>query len=141
MPSKINAKVTTFVDEGLRQYLLKVYNYMFGGLCITSLSAYLIANTSLLGLFFKLSPQGVVGLSGFGWLMFFAPFIMIFAFSWVLMKGSIAQVQGMFWGFSAVMGMSLTPILMAYTGASVARVFLITAATFGAISIYGYPTK
>lgn len=141
METKTKVQAQAYVDEGLRQYMLKVYNYMTGGLCITALMAYLVANTSLVRLFFSIGADGAASMSGFGWLCFFAPLIMVFAFGWVLNKGTLAQVQGMFWGFSAVMGLSLTPILMAYTGASVARVFLITAAMFGGMSLYGYTTK
>lgn len=140
METKVNAQARTYVDEGLRQYMLKVYNYMTGGLCLTALAAYLVANTSLIRLFFNVTPQGVT-MSGLGWLFLFAPLLMVFAFGWVLQRGTLQQVQAMFWGFSAVMGISLTPILMAYTGASVTRVFLITAAMFGGMSLYGYTTK
>ncbi len=140
METKVNAQARTYVDEGLRQYMLKVYNYMAGGLCLTALAAYLVANTSLIRLFFNVTPQGVT-MSGLGWLFLFAPLLMVFAFGWVLQRGTLQQVQAMFWGFSAVMGISLTPVLMAYTGASVARVFLITAAMFGGMSLYGYTTK
>lgn len=130
------------VDQGLRQYMMRVYNFMAGGLCITAIVAWLIANTSLIRLFFSVSPAGqVIGMSALGWLALFAPFIMIFAFSWVLVKGTPAQVQGTFWGFAAIMGASLAPIVLIYTGASVTRIFLISAAMFGGMSIYGYTTK
>lgn len=142
MDTKIKTEAQTYVDEGLRQYMLQVYNYMTAGLCITALSAYIVtAVPALLRLFFSVSSQGVVGLSALGWIITFAPLVMVFAFGWVMNKGTLAQVQAMFWGFSAVMGISLSPILIAYTGASVARVFLITAAMFGAMSLYGYTTK
>lgn len=130
------------VDAGLRQYMIKVYNFMAAGLCLTALTAYIIANTSLLGLFFNINTAGqVTGMSGFGWLMFIAPLVMVFAFGWVVNRGTAGQVQALFWGYAAVMGASLTPIFLAYTGASVARVFLITAGMFGGMSIYGYTTK
>lgn len=130
------------VDAGLRQYMIKVYNFMAAGLCLTALTAYIIANTSLLGLFFNINAAGqVTGMSGFGWLMFIAPLIMVFAFGWVVSRGTASQVQTLFWAYAAVMGMSLTPIFLAYTGTSVARVFLITAGMFGGMSIYGYTTK
>ncbi len=129
-----NAQV---VDEGLRSYMLKIYNYMTGGLAVTGIISYLIAsNPSFLRLFF--TPTGY---SGFGWLALFAPLIMVFAFGWVVNKGTLAQVQAMFWGFSALMSVSLAPIFLIYTGTSITRVFLITAATFGALSLYGYTTK
>ena len=130
------------VDEGLRGFMLKVYNYMAGGLCMTALVAYLIANTSLITLFFNINPTtGTAGLSILGWLAFISPLIMVFVFNWAVMRGSSKQVQGVFWGFAALMGASLTPIVLAYTASSMARVFLITAGTFGAMSLYGYTTK
>ncbi len=131
------------VDEGLRQYMMKVYNYMSGGLCVTALVAFLLMNNpSIASLFFTLSPAGgIIGLSGLGWLALFAPFLMVFGLNWVISRGTMAQVQATFWSFAAVMGISLTPTIMAYTGASVTRIFLITAAMFGGMSLYGYTTK
>lgn len=131
-----------YVDEGLRQYMLKVYNYMSGGLCITALVAYMIANTSAIRLFFNISPAGqVLEMSGLGWLALLSPFVMIFAFGWVLNRGTLAQVQGTFWGYAALMGAALAPVFITYTGTSITRIFLITAAMFGGMSLYGYTTK
>ena len=125
------------VDEGLRSYLISVYNYMASGLVVTALAAFLVANSSLINLMF--SAQG--GMSGLGWLFLFAPLIVVFGFSWVLTRGTLGQVRGVFFLYSALMGISLAPVVLAYTGASMARVFLITAATFGVMSLYGYTTK
>lgn len=87
------------IDQGLRQYMMRVYNFMSGGLCVTALVAYLIANTSLIRLFFNVNAVGqVMGMSALGWLALFAPFVMVFAFGWVLMKGTAAQVQGVILG-------------------------------------------
>ncbi len=144
MENKIFAKTEAAarIDQGLRDYMMRVYNFMAGGLCVTALVAYLIANTSAIRLFYTFNAAGqVTGMSALSWLALFAPFIMIFAFGWVMVKGTSAQVQGTFWGFAAVMGAALSPILMVYTGASVARIFLITAAMFGGMSIYGYVTR
>lgn len=125
------------VDEGLRSYMLKIYNYMAGGLAVTGLISYLIANNpSILRLFITQT-----GYSAFGWLALLAPLVMIFAFGWVVNKGTLAQVQAVFWGFSVLMSVSLAPIFLIYTGASITRVFLITSATFGALSLYGYTTQ
>ncbi len=132
---------TTVVNEGLRQYLMKVFNYMAGGLCITALVSWLmVSNPSILRIFYNITPQGA-SLSGFGWLAFLAPLVIVFAFGWVINRGTAAQVKGVFWLYSALMGVSLCPILLLYTGESITRVFLITAATFGAMSLYGYTTK
>jgi FtsH-binding integral membrane protein len=125
------------VDEGLRSYLISVYNYMASGLVVTALAAFLVANSSLINLMF--SAQG--GMSGLGWLFLFAPLIVVFGFSWVLTRGTLGQVRGVFFLYSALMGISLAPVVLVYTGASMARVFLITAATFGTMSLYGYTTK
>jgi hypothetical protein len=128
---------TQQIDEGLRNFMLKIYNYMAGGLCVSALVAFLIAtNNSLLSLFF--TPTGY---SALGWIALISPLILVFAFGWVVNRGSLAQVQTVFWSYSALMGISLAPIFLAYTGASIARVFLITGATFGALSLYGYTTK
>lgn len=124
------------VDEGLRAYMLKVYNYMAGGLVLTALSAYATVNTPLFNLFFNAN-----GLTGFGWLIFLAPLLMVLVFNSVVRRGTIGQVQGVFWGFSALMGMSIAPVMLIYTASSMTRVFLITAGTFGAMSLYGYTTK
>ena len=124
------------VDEGLRSFMLKVYNYMAGGLVLTALCAYATLNTPLFNLFF-----GPNGLTGFGWLIFLAPLLLVFAFNSVVRRGSIGQVQAVFWGFSALMGASLAPVMLVYTASSMTRVFLITAGTFGAMSLYGYTTK
>lgn len=124
------------IDEGLRAYMLKVYNYMAGGLALTALAAYVVVNTSLFNLFFTQN-----GLTGFGWLIFLAPLVMVFVFNGVMVRGTVGQLQAVFWGFSALMGASISPIMLIYTASSMTRVFLITAGTFGAMSLYGYTTK
>lgn len=129
------------VDVGLRSYMQKIYSYMAAGLCLTALSAWIVANTSLLGLFFNFSPEGYVSMSALGWVAFIAPLIMVFAFSWVINRGTVGQTQLLFWSYAAVMGISLTPICLIYTGTSLTRVFLITAGAFGGLSLYGYTTK
>ena len=125
------------IDEGLRSYLISVYNYMAGGLLVTALTAYFIANTPLIAMMFD--ARG--GMSGLGWLFLLAPLIVVFGFGWVVNRGTLNQVRGVFLLYSALMGISLAPVFLVYTGASMARVFLVTAGTFGAMSLYGYTTK
>lgn len=140
--SYVSSASKTNIDEGLRAFMIKVYNFMAGGLCVTALAAWLVINTSLINMFFNADAATQnISLSGFGWLMFLSPLIMVFVFNWVIMRGTPAQVQGVFWAFCALMGASLTPILLLYTASSMVRVFLITAGTFGAMSLYGYTTK
>ena len=130
------------IDVGLREYMLRVYNYMTTGLALTGLLAYVTANTpSLLSLFYAVGANGQVGPTGLGWIVMLSPlaFILVLNFGINRMKASTAQY--VFWAFAAVMGLSLSNIFLLYTGISITRVFFITAATFAAMSIYGYTTK
>lgn len=130
------------VDMGLRNYMIKVFNYMGVGLILTAAVAWLVANTSLITLFYNFNQQtNQVSMSVLGWIVAFSPLIMIFAFNHVVQHKSLGAVQSMFWLFSALMGASLASVFLLYTAASMTRVFLITAATFGAMSLYGYTTK
>ena len=128
----------TSVDEGLRAYFVGVYNHMAGALVITGLVAFLVANTPLLAMMFDARTGGM---SVLGWLFLLSPLIVIFGFNWVVQRGTLGQVRGVFWLYSALMGVSLAPIFLVYTGASMTRVFLITAAMFGGMGIYGMTTK
>lgn len=138
--SYTSAVVKDTVDEGLRSYMLKVYNYMTGGLCLTALTVYFLIRTGLISMFFNIT-EGSASLSLLGWAMLIAPLIMVFMFNSAVQRGSATKVQTIFWLFSAVMGASIAPIMILYTGTSIVRVFLITSATFGAMSLYGYTTK
>jgi uncharacterized protein len=129
------------VDAGLRAYMLRVYNYMLVGLTLTGISAWIVANVpAVRDVFFVATARGV-GLSGLGWVALLAPLGFVMLLSWRINRMSLGAAQGMFWGYAALMGISLAPILLLYTGASVAEVFFITAGTFGAMSLWGYTTK
>lgn len=129
----------TEVDQGLRQYMIKVFNYMGLGLVLTAVVAYLFATTpALLSLLYNPATHGM---TAFGWLVTFSPLIMIFAFNYVAFNKSVGATQAFFWLFSALMGASLSWVCLAYTGHSITRVFLISAATFGSLSLYGYTTQ
>ncbi len=124
---------STAIDAGLREYMMKVYNYMTSGLAISGLVAWAFASSDTL-------MQAVFG-SGLQWIVMLAPLGFIFFLGARLQKMSLSAAQMTFWAFAAVMGISLSSILYAFTGLSVARVFLITCSTFAAMSIYGYTTK
>jgi FtsH-binding integral membrane protein len=139
------------VDAGLRAYMLRIYNYMSIGLAITGLAAlgvYMAAVTSdpsgaaaKIGSAF-LTPFGyAMFVSPLKWLFILAPLAMVFALSAGIARMRPATAQMMFWVFSALMGVSLSSIFLVYTHTSIVRVFFITAATFGALSLYGYTTK
>lgn len=139
--SYTSAVVKDTIDEGLRSYMLKVYNYMTGGLCLTALTVYFLMRTGLITMLFSISEGAVMGLSVLGWATLIAPFVMVFMFRSAIRNGSLAKVQTIFWLFSTVMGAAIAPTMLLYTGTSIVRVFLITSATFGAMSLYGYTTK
>ena len=131
------------VDAGLRAYMLRVYNYMLVGLVLTGITAWVVANVPEVGaLFYAINPEnGRVGLTGLGWIALLAPLGLVLLLSFGIQRMSLPTAQMVFWGYAALVGVSLAPVLLIYTGASVAQVFFITAATFGAMSLYGYTTK
>ena len=131
------------IDQGLRSYMLKVYNYMGSALLVTGIVALLtfkFAVESVSPLAFTDLGQTLYN-SGFAWVVMLAPLGVVLYMSFGIAKMSASKAQTVFWIFAALMGLSLSWILLVYTGVSVARVFFITSATFGAMSIYGYTTK
>jgi FtsH-binding integral membrane protein len=125
------------IDEGLRSYMLSVYNYMGIGLVVTGLVAYFFNQWAFAS---EANAQLVYG-SPLAWVIMLAPLGFILALSFGINKMSVGAAQATFWAFAVVMGLSLSSIFAVYTDASIAKVFFITAATFGAMSLYGYTTK
>jgi FtsH-binding integral membrane protein len=121
------------VDQGLRSYMLRVYNYMGSALLLSGLVAGGVAS----------SDQLMAAIYGtpLQWVIMLAPLGMVFFLSARIEKMSLFTAQLTFWIFAALMGASLSYILRVYTGESVVRVFLYTATAFGALSIFGYTTK
>ncbi len=130
------------IDVGLRQYMLRVYNYMASGLALTGLTAALVANTpALWDLFFQVGPVGRAAPTMLGWIAIIAPIGLVLALSFGIAKMRASTAQGLFWLYAGLMGISLSSIFMVYTGTSITRVFFITAASFTGLSLYGYTTK
>jgi FtsH-binding integral membrane protein len=128
------------VDEGLRSYMLKVYNYMGFGLVVTGLVAYFSNAAAVQN--GQLTQWGeLLYTSPLMWVVALAPLAFVLVLSFGINKLSVPAAQATFWGFAAIMGLSLSSIFMVYTDASIAKVFFITAATFGAMSLWGYTTK
>jgi len=137
---------TVVMDEGLRAYMLKVYNYMATGILLTGIIALLTFKMSVVtndsGAIVGLTQIGnALYLSGLKWVVMLAPLGVVFYMSFGIKKMSASKAQTTFWVFASLMGLSLSSILLIYTGLSVTRVFFICSATFGAMSIYGYTTK
>ena len=128
------------IDEGLRAYMLRVYNYMLLGLALSGATAWIALNTPLGALFFAQTATGF-SLSPLGWIALFAPIGLVFFLGFRIHAMSFQTAQMVFWAYAAINGIALAPILFLYTAASVAQVFFVTAATFGAMSLWGYTTK
>ena len=144
--SKARIAETHVIDEGLRAYMLKVYNYMASGVLLTGVISLFLFKLSVV----TAADGSIIGLTDLGnalynsalmWIVMLAPLGVVFYISFGIRKMSAAKAQGAFWIFAALMGASLSSIFLVYTGASITRVFFITAGTFGAMSIYGYTTK
>ncbi|WP_046865106.1 Bax inhibitor-1/YccA family protein [Microvirga massiliensis] len=124
---------TALFDEGLRQHMLRVYNFMGLGLTVTGLVAYFVAAIPALS-----EPIFQTPLK---WVVMLAPLAFVFVLSFRIRAISAATAQILFWTYCAVMGLSLASVFLVFTGTSIARTFFITAAMFGATSLWGYTTK
>lgn len=140
------------IDMGLRSYMLGVYNTMAIGLVVTAIAAYAIASVATttdasmavaqmrngimltqIGATFYTSP--------FAYVIMFAPLIAVFFMSFKINTLSTSTARLLFFGFAALVGLSISSIILRYTAGSIAQTFLISAASFGALSLYGYTTK
>src|SRR5208283_4481632 len=138
------------VDQGLRAFMLGVYNHMTIGLALTGLFALGVNMLAVSALPTQYHLGSHIYLTSFGaaiyssplrWVIMFAPLAFVLFFSFKINTMAASTARTLFFAFAAVMGLSLSSILLIYTGSSIARAFFITSATFGALSLYGYTTK
>jgi hypothetical protein len=136
------ARIGVVADEGLRAYMLRVYNYMAGGVFVTGIIAYLTSSAAI-----TTGPTGAKTLTQFGqliyvsplkWVIMLSPLAFVFFISFRIYKMSVTGAQLAFWLFAAAMGLSLSSIFLVYTGQSITQVLFVTAAAFGGLSLYGY---
>ncbi|MCD7108500.1 Bax inhibitor-1/YccA family protein [Rhizobium sp. DKSPLA3] len=127
------AQSGAFLDQALRQHMLRVYNYMGLGLVVTGLVAFIVGTTPALYVPIFQTPLK--------WVVMLAPLGFVLFLSFRLQTMSAGAAQAMFWAFCAVMGLSLASVFLVFTGTSIARTFFIAATMFGATSLYGYVTK
>jgi FtsH-binding integral membrane protein len=134
------------IDQGLRAYMIGVYNYMMIGLGLTGLVAYGAYKFAVV----ESASGKIAGLTSFGeliyasplkWLVIFAPLGLVFWISAARNSMTVSTARAAFFAFAALIGLSLSTVFLVYTHASIARVFFETAAAFGALSLYGYTTK
>lgn len=129
------------INQGLRSYMLKVYNWMAFGLIITALMSYAVVNTSMRDAFFHVTATGVLAPTVLGWVGVVAPLGFMLVMSFGVNRLSLQAAQMLFMAFSACMGISTASLLFVYTGASVVQTFFITASAFAGLSIFGYVTR
>jgi uncharacterized protein len=129
------------IDAGLRAYMLSVYNYMASALALTGITAYAGATWEpLRDAMYNLN--GIhPGLTPLGWIVVFAPLVMVMVLGAGINRMSVTAAQGTFWAYAAIMGLSLSSLFFIYTGESIVRVFFITAIVFCSMSMWGYATK
>lgn len=140
------------IDQGLRSYMLGIYNTMAIGLLITAVAAYGVVSLATTTDMSQAAAQinSSVYLTSFGvtfytsplsYLVMFAPLVAVFFLSFKINTLSTSAARSLFFGYAALVGLSLSSIILRYTTESIVQTFVITAASFGALSLYGYTTK
>jgi uncharacterized protein len=131
------------MDLGLRSYMLKVYNYMAGGLALTGAAAFGTYNMAVQSSTpLVLTPLGTTLFHGpLMWILLLAPLALVFFLSFRIQSMSVGAAQLTFWIYAALVGVGFTPLALVYTSGSLVQAFLVTAAAFASLSLYGYTTK
>jgi len=133
------------IDAGLRAYMIRVYNYMTAGVALTGIVSWLTYQAAVVQL-----ADGRIALTGFGQAIYGGPATLIlflgtlglvFFLSFRINRLQPATALALFMAYAALLGLMLSSIFLAYTGASITRTFFISAASFGALSLYGYTTQ
>jgi FtsH-binding integral membrane protein len=132
------------IDAGLRAHMIRVYNYMTAGVALTGLVAWLAFSAAVT------QTDGGLQLTSFGqlifqsplmWVLVLAPLGLVFLISFGINRLSAGTALALFFLYAGLLGLSLASIFLIYTGTSITRVFFISAATFGALSLWGYTTQ
>ncbi len=138
--SPAGAQAGAVIDEGLRTYMLKVYNLMALGLAITGIAAYAAFQFAFADGQLTAFGQAIY-VSPLKWVVMLAPLALVFYMSFRINSMGVSAAQTTFWVYAGLMGLSLSSIFLIYTGQSITQTFFVTAASFGALSLYGYTTK
>lgn len=142
-----NASSQVAFDQGLRSYMLRIYNWMASGLLLTAFVSYVVVNTSLGNLFYKtvqVVPGELVQTAAptlLGFVAILSPLAFVLVLSFGINRLSTQTAQTLFWVFCAVMGVSMANIFHIYTGESITRTFFVAASMFAGMSLWGYTTK
>ena len=135
------AQADASIDQGLRAYMIRVYNLMGLGLLITGLAAWGAFQMAVTGDGQLTAFGQLIYTSAFRWVVILAPLAAVFFLSFRIQSMSVAAAQTTFWVYAGLVGLSLSTIFLVYTAQSIVQTFFITAAAFGALSLYGYTTK
>ncbi|WEZ82141.1 Bax inhibitor-1/YccA family protein [Rhizobium sp. 32-5/1] len=138
--SPAGAQAGAVIDQGLRTYMLKVYNLMALGLAITGIAAYAAFQFAFADGQLTAFGQAIY-VSPLKWVVMLAPLALVFFLSFRINSMSVSAAQTTFWIYAGLMGLSLSSIFLIYTGQSITQTFFVTAASFGALSLFGYTTK
>src|SRR5713226_34056 len=142
----VGADRAVAIDQGLRAYMIRVYNYMAMGVALTGIASWLTFQAAVV----TNANGAIVGLTSFGQIIFSGPAVLVlflgtlglvFLISWRIDRLEPSTALALFMVYAALLGVTLSSIFLAYTGASITRVFFISAASFGALSLYGYTTQ
>jgi hypothetical protein len=142
--SGLGADRAVAIDEGLRAYMIRVYNYMAMGVAVTGVAAWLTFQAAVT------EQAGRLVLTSFGQMIFSGPAVivlflgtlgLVFLISWRIDRLQPSTAFALFMVYAALLGLMLSSVFLTYTGASITRVFFISAAAFGALSLYGYTTQ
>jgi FtsH-binding integral membrane protein len=137
---------TAAIDAGLRAYMIRIYNYMAAGVALTGVTAWLTFNAAVV----TDTSGKITGLTSFGQAIFSGPLTIVlflgtlgivFFLSFRINKLQAGTAMGLFMLYAGLLGLMLSSVFLAYTGASITRTFFISAASFGALSLYGYTTQ
>jgi len=133
-------------DAGLRAHMIRVYNYMASAVALTGIVAFLTFQMAVVtneaGAITSMTPLGQFLFGGmFMWVVILAPLALVFFLSFRIQTLDAGTARALFFVYAALLGVSLATIFMAYTATSISRVFFISAAAFGALSLYGYTTQ
>ncbi|MBR4157266.1 MAG: Bax inhibitor-1/YccA family protein [Bacteroidales bacterium] len=132
----------TMTQDMSRTFISTVFMWMFAALGITAATAFLFGtNETLFSTLIQVTPQGGAKMSILGWIVTFAPFIIVLTMSTRMHKMSVQKTVMMYVIYSILMGISLSFIFWAYTTASIFKTFIISASMFGVMAVVGYTTK
>ncbi len=138
---KTTSSLMARAASGIQSFFNRVYGYMAGGLVVSGIVAYLATQPPFIGLFYKINATGQATYSVLGYVAILSPLLLVWLISSSARDNNAGKAQSLFWLFSGLMGISLSNIFLLFSGAAIFQTFLISAASFLGLSLFGYTTK